>query len=346
MGEHAAVFGRPALIAAVDRRLVVEIRSATRGVFLDLPDVGVSTATDWSDLLGYAQDSRNDWRAFESAPSAEAFRRLRGDDPAHVVKIALAETAHKLSEANPPPLSLHLRSELPIGGGFGSSAATAIAAVSAYLAFRNHSLPVAELQALSLEIERRQHGSPSGIDNAAVLFGGLIWAYRDAQNRLATETLASSCPLLADLRIFDTGEPRQSTGEVVAAVRGRYEAQPTVIGAHIDHMEQTTRALKDLLSRPRPASATLVTLIREFQSNLEALGVVPPAVANLVRQIEATGGAAKISGAGALEGPGAGSLLVYHPDPTAVDSWSFLAHLQRLDLHLGAPGVWTEQVDI
>ena len=49
-----------------------------------------------------------------------------------------------------------------------------------------------------------------------------------------------------------------------------------------------------------------------------------PEVRALVRQVEAAGGAAKISGAGSLTGPGAGSLLVYHPDPEWISGWSFL----------------------
>src|SRR5579863_4365513 len=71
-------------------------------------------------------------------------------------------------------------------------------------------------------------------------------------------------------------------------------------------------------------SARVTAGIREHQACLEALGVVPAPVRALVRQIEAAGGAAKVSGAGSLAGPGAGSLLVYHEDPRAVAAWEFL----------------------
>ena len=54
--------------------------------------------------------------------------------------------------------------------------------------------------------------------------------------------------------------------------------------------------------------------VRSYQSCLENLGVVPTAVRQLVRRIEAGGSAAKISGAGSLAGPGAGSLLVLGPE--------------------------------
>ncbi len=50
----------------------------------------------------------------------------------------------------------------------------------------------------------------------------------------------------------------------------------------------------------------------------------------------------KISGAGALGGTGAGSLLVYHPRPEEIDAWDFLGSLERLDLGLGAEGVRVE----
>ena len=59
----------------------------------------------------------------------------------------------------------------------------------------------------------------------------------------------------------------------------------------------------------------------------------------LVRQVEAAGGVAKISGAGSLSGPGAGSLLVYHHDPESLDHLACLASLKEIRAPLGAQGV-------
>jgi mevalonate kinase len=75
---------------------------------------------------------------------------------------------------------------------------------------------------------------------------------------------------------------------------------------------------------------------------LEELGTVPPEVRALVRRIEAVGGAAKISGAGSLAGPGAGSLLVYDPDIERIAGWSFLRPFPFHPVHLGAPGLRLE----
>jgi hypothetical protein len=79
-------------------------------------------------------------------------------------------------------------------------------------------------------------------------------------------------------------------------------------------------------------------LIREAQACLEELGVVPGEVCAAVRQIEVVGGAAKISGAGSLAGPGAGSLLVYHPDPGRLRGCAMLKSFPFHAVHLGAPG--------
>jgi hypothetical protein len=57
-----------------------------------------------------------------------------------------------------------------------------------------------------------------------------------------------------------------------------------------------------------------------------------------VRRVEAAGGAAKVSGAGSLAGPGAGSLLVYHADSEAAAAWELLRTFAHLPVHLGAGG--------
>ena len=76
----------------------------------------------------------------------------------------------------------------------------------------------------------------------------------------------------------------------------------------------TTAALQSALTTnadPRPA-------LRENHRLLAHIGVVPAPAATLIHSIEAAGGAAKISGAGAHRGDGGGIILAYHPDPDAI----------------------------
>jgi hypothetical protein len=72
------------------------------------------------------------------------------------------------------------------------------------------------------------------------------------------------------------------------------------------------------------------------------MGVVPEAVRAVVRRIEAEGGAAKISGAGSLGGPGAGSLLIYHPEIEKISGWPFLQPFPFHPVYLGAEGLRLE----
>jgi mevalonate kinase len=70
--------------------------------------------------------------------------------------------------------------------------------------------------------------------------------------------------------------------------------------------------------------------------------VVPAAVGAVVAAVEAAGGAAKISGAGAATGTGGGTLLVYHPDPEVPERLPELAALARYRAPLGVPGATVE----
>ncbi len=103
-------------------------------------------------------------------------------------------------------------------------------------------------------------------------------------------------------------------------------------------MEAATCGLRAELGAAVERPERVTALIREHQACLEALGVVPEPVRTLVRRVEAAGGAAKVSGAGSLAGPGAGSLLVYHADPEAAAGWEHLRPFAHLPVHLGAAG--------
>ncbi|MBV8201018.1 MAG: hypothetical protein JOZ15_10395, partial [Acidobacteria bacterium] len=95
MGEHAVVYGRPALVAAIDLRLRAFFSALPEApeasgpprVEIDLPDLpglpgmGYRTAAGWDEVLGYARAARDGWAAYAARPDLPGFLALRGDDP-------------------------------------------------------------------------------------------------------------------------------------------------------------------------------------------------------------------------------------------------------------------------
>ncbi|MBZ0111471.1 MAG: hypothetical protein K8J08_03345 [Thermoanaerobaculia bacterium] len=347
MGEHAAVYGHPALVAAVDLRLTVTLAATTsEAVELDLPQLDHRGTTPWEAIRQLTLQARRTWENRFSDPRSNpiaasgdpALQARLGVTPAQLVLLTLGETSNSLGEDFPKGVRLRVDSALPVGSGFGSSAALAVGVAAAYLALRGVALEPSRILDISLDVERRQHGTPSGIDNAAVLLGGLLWAERDAANRLECRPLESSSPLLDRVRVFHSGAPSESTGEVVEAVRRRRERDTTGVDQLLEEIESCTRELRQDLETSTLPERT-VSLIRRCQGALEGLGVVPTPTQQLIRRIEAEGGAAKISGAGSLTGEGAGSILVYHPEVSNIDRWSFLRSWTPLPVRFPAPGL-------
>ena len=349
-GEHAVVDGRPALAGAVSLRLAVQLQTVggSAAVHLDLPQLPHQEETSWAAVRAYTRAARERWEAYARDPSPEGFRAVRGDDPAHLVKVALGEAADELGDASPPGLRLTGRSLfLPVGSGLGSSAAMAVAVAAAYLLWRGGSVKnpgdLERVERVAREAERRQHGLPSGIDAATVLHGGLLWAQKTASGGLATERVVVRNRLLADrLHVFDTGTPAEATGAVVAAVRQAKSHDPARHERLLDGIEAATRGFREEIERKEYDPERVRELIVACEACLEELGVVPAEVRALVRKIETEGGAAKISGAGSLRGPGAGALLVYHPDSERIAAWPFLRTFRRHPLTLGASGLRQE----
>ena len=334
MGEHGAVYGRPALTAALDLRVRAELESpAADGVELDLPDLGLRTRSSWREIVSHAERARRRWQAFdEGAP----FRR--DDDPAGLVRVALGEACGDFESTEPPPLRLRIRSDLPVGAGFGSSAAVAVTVIAGFLAWRGAEPDAERIGRLALAAERRQHGRPSGVDHATVLRGGVQWASRDQGGELSMRPVAARPGLLRRLGIFDTGSPAESTGAVVAAVAGLRRRDEEAFEALLARMERAATTFRDELEATA-GGARIPAVMREFERCLEEIGVVPEPVRRTVRRIEEAGGAAKISGAGALSGDSAGCLLTFFP---AGASGAQPGGCRRIDAAMGAEGLRRE----
>lgn len=345
MGEHAAVYGRPAVVAALGLCTAVEVETGGDGVELDLETLGHRETGSWAAVDSYTAAYAERWRRFDRAPTSGAFTALTDDDPARLVKLALGETRRALGLSGGPGVRLRVASGIPVGSGFGSSASVAVAVAGALMALLGELGPGEEasshelLSAVALEVERRQHGRPSGIDHATVLRGGVLRVGGGPERR--TERLAMTPAAAAELRVFDTGRPAETTGEVVAAVRSRREADPVGFTATLDAMEGATGRFAAALTAGE-ARDRLETM-RAFERHLEGLGVVPAGVGAAVRRIEERGGAAKVSGAGTLAGAGAGALLVCWPAALDGEPEDLLPGYPCHRAVIGAPGLTIEE---
>ncbi len=333
MGEHAVVYGRPALVAAFGLRLRAQARRVgarappeDSGVDIDLPAIGYRARSSWLELREHAAARLALWQGYDAEPTPARFALLRDDDRSSPVRLALgvvASSATSLLRARRlPELRLRIDSEIPVGSGFGSSAATAVAVCSAVGVVLAVPASPGDLEGLASTVERCQHGRPSGVDAATVMHGGVLWARRSADGELERRVVQVSISALRSLQVFHTGPPGEDTGSVVADVRARRDRDPDGFDALLDTMEEATRGfLRAIAIEPSTTNSdsqlrydVMRESVRSYQSCLENLGVVPTAVRQLVRRIEAGGSAAKISGAGSLAGPGAGSLLVLGPE--------------------------------
>ena len=350
MGEHAAVYGRPALVAATGLRLRVDVHGGSdAGVEIDLPALRHSGRVSWDEVSRYTDQMRRRWERYDADPTPEAFAALRQERGDHLILVALGEAIAALGEdpsARDHPLSavqLRIASTVPIGAGFGSSAAAAVAVVGAICALCGRAARWSLIGPIARQVERRQHGAPSGVDVATVFHGGVL-RLRLTGDELSIEPLAARPNTLRQLRVFDTGRSTEPTGAVVAAVRARRNRNPQRFDESLDAAESATRAFQGAVTASTDERrGDLITPMRQAQRYLESIGVVPEPVRVAVHDIEALGGAAKVSGSGSLEGPGAGSLLVLLPD--GVERLpETLERLPEHDVTLGAEGVRVEAV--
>lgn len=304
-GEHSVLQGAPALALAVKRYLRVDWEPGPRPgrVRLWLPEAESSAGYrdyDTGQLLAVQEACRRRHQAYLDG-RLQVARVLGGHSlPAAALGLLLAETGLEFASG----LTLKLSSEVPSGAGMGSSAAVCAAVQLATAVASGLNPEAARLTTWVTRAEALQHGRSSGLDPAVVVRGG--WVRFEAGK---VETL--DIPHWPDCGwwLGSSGAPANSTGEVVTAVQRRCPPEARIW----QDFGETTRALEEALHARD--TAKIGEALRANHRLLLALGVVPPALQAWIADWESRGGAAKICGAGALQGSSAGTLLAYHPDP-------------------------------
>lgn len=265
-GEHAVVYGRPAVAVPITqvRAMAVVEDSPRPGVYVIAPDLHYEVSL--ADMDG--QD-------------------------ALFVTLSQFQAAAGLKEW--PDLIITVSSAIPIASGLGSGAAIAAAMIRA-LAIHLHRPELtnqAQLSALTYQVEKVHHGTPSGIDNTVVAYEQPVYFIRQQpQNYL--EPLVVSRPV--QLLVADTGV-RSSTKVVVGDVRRQWQEETATFEAIFEACGQIALSGREALEQGNLPK--LGQLMNENHSWLQKMTVSSPELDTLVQAAQ-TGGAigAKLSGAG------------------------------------------------
>jgi mevalonate kinase len=260
-GEHAVVYGRPALAVPVSQiRATVEVEAWPRpGVWIEAPDVGLS-----SELAQLASDQ----------PLAAAVRGVFS----------------ALGIASFPAIQIRISSSIPVASGLGSGAAVSVALIRALSAHLGQPLSDEQVSALAFEIEKLHHGTPSGIDNTVVTYARPVYFVKGQP----PETFKVGAPFT--VVIGDTGVAA-STKAAVSDVRSLWQTAPGRWEDVFDQVGEIARQARAAIESGDVSA--LGPLMDANQVLLQRMSVSSPELERLLSAARAAGAqGAKLSGGG------------------------------------------------
>lgn len=208
-GEHSVVYGKPAVVLAIDRRAnVYAEKRSDKKIFIDADNLGFS---------GYFEDDTY---------YPVRGRAWRGRNLA-ALNVAAKKTMEYLGVEG--GANLKVRSMIPIAVGLGSSAAICVATVAAVQRLYDANLKKEEISKLAFEGETIIHGKPSGVDNNVSTFAGVM-SY-DKENGIKRHKLEHDIPF-----IIGNSKKKRSTRKMVENVAALKERNPEEMSKILDSM--------------------------------------------------------------------------------------------------------------
>jgi len=263
-GEHAVVYGRPAIAVPVTQvRARAVVKANPRGRSGELRIQAAEIDLD--------------------APLDSLSKQ-------HPLRRTVQETLNALSVSIAPACMLRISSTIPIASGLGSGAAVSIAVVRAFSAFLGYPLPDERVSAIAYEIEKLYHGTPSGIDNTVITYARPVFFVRGQP----IERIKIGAPFT--IVIGDTGIP-SPTAAAVGDLRQAWQASPRHYERLFDAVGHLTLAARRAIEAGR--TRELGPLMDENQTLLAEMDVSSPQLEDLMRAARAAGAlGAKLSGGG------------------------------------------------
>ncbi|WP_435349599.1 mevalonate kinase [Haloarchaeobius sp. HRN-SO-5] len=297
-GEHAVVYGEPAIPCAVERRATVTVEERTDGrLRVDAQDL---------EIEGFTVE----YGTVDGDPGVEVPTELLEAATEYVD--GAVEQARDAAGAPGAGFDVAVESDIPLGAGLGSSAAVVVATIAAAAAELGVTLDPREVADRAYRVELEvQNGQASRADTFCSAMGGAVRVEGDDCRTL-------DAPDLPFVIGYDGGSG--NTGELVARVRSLREeygfAADTVAA-----IGDVVRAGESVLGGDGDeASLAELGRLMDFDHGLlEALGVSSRSLDEMVWAAREAGAhGAKLTGAG-----GAGCIVALDETPETETALSY-----------------------
>jgi len=150
LGEHAVVYGQPAIAIPVSHLRAtasVEANGMGNGLQIVASDLGITLSVN---------------------------KTGASDDPLY----AIVRQVLNMWGVAPPDLRIIIKSDIPVASGLGSGTAISAVLARALAAAIGRPLDNQTLNELVYQVEKLHHGSPSGVDNTVVVYERPVYFVR------------------------------------------------------------------------------------------------------------------------------------------------------------------------
>jgi mevalonate kinase len=262
LGEHAAVYNRPALAVPVTQ------------VHVDVEVVDSSREGIWI-----------------HAPGIDLRAELGSLPPDHPIGSAIRKVLQRPGISPPAKgINISIDSTIPVAAGLGSGAAVSIAIIRALSGHLDQPLADDEVNQLSYEVEKLHHGTPSGIDNTVITYARPVYFIKGKP----LEIFKAGKPFT--IVIGDTGIPAP-TKKAVADVRRLWVRDQPAVETIFNEIAQISLIGRRFIESGRPE--LLGDLMDQNHEHLRSLTVSSPELDHLVEAARKAGAmGAKLSGGG------------------------------------------------
>ena len=209
--EHFVVYGIPAVVSAIGKYTVAKIESV----------------------------NQSGWKLNDNRKATPKYKEDKIDQQKDSIDRIMKKMGIDLSKKG---VEITLEGHLYCASGLGASAASCVSIAKALSNHYNLNLSDEEINDVAYEGEKGYHGTPSGIDNTASTFGGLIW-FEKGENNVMDKI---SIPNPIEIVIGNTGKVANTTA-AVAGVRERKEKNSDKYKEIFDRAENIAYLAKNAL---------------------------------------------------------------------------------------------------